>query len=177
VVTLTAYDSFGSSRGTYELITVGAAPPPTPPTPPQVFKEVIKEVIVPGRYTAAQVATALGLPANGKKLSGLGPFSLGHAACPPACGVSVQLFARETKVVHKHRTSKWVLVGSAHLTLAAKGTANLTVALNAKGKALLRKAHTAAGKLIVTVEGQEGGSWQIERALRLSAGGKAARRA
>jgi hypothetical protein len=133
-------------------------------------------VIVPGRYTAAQVATALGLPPNGKKLSGLGPFSLGHAACPPACGVNVQLFAKETKVSHKHRTSKWVLVGSAHLTLAAKGAGALTLTLNAKGKALLRKAHTAAGKLIATVEGQEGGSWQIERTLTLASGGKTARR-
>jgi hypothetical protein len=176
-VGLTAYDAYGNSEAGVGKVEVAAAPPPPPPPTPPAPPLVIKEVIVPGHYTPAQVAAALGLPTNGRKLSGLGPFALGQAQCPPACGVTLQLYARETKVSHKHRTSRWVLVGSAHLTLPAKGAASLTVALNARGKALMRKVHTAAGKLIATVEGQEGGSWQIERTLTLSGSGKAARRA
>lgn len=162
-VGLTAYDAYGNSEAGIGVFEVGAAPPPTPPAAPVV----IKETIVPGRYSAAQVAAALGLPARAAKLSGFGPFSLGHAQCPPACGVVVQLYARESKVSRKHRTSKWVLVGSARLTLAAKSTASLAVKLNAKGKSLLRKERSTAARLIVTVEGQEGGSWQIARSLTL----------
>jgi PKD domain len=179
IVTLTAYDEYGNSNTRRLEVTIGPAPPPATPTAPPTpitIKEVIKEAIVPGRYTPAQVAAALGLPANGRKLSGFGPFSF-DAQCPPACGVTLRLYARETRMVHKHRTSKWVLVGSAHLTLAAKGAGPLTLSLNAKGKALLRKTHTLAAKLVATVEGQEGGSWQIERTLTLSAGGKPVRRA
>lgn len=165
-VGLTVYDTYGNSQAGIGVFEVGAAPPPTPPTPP-TLPQVIKEVIVPGHYSAAQVAAALGLPANGKTLSGSGPFTLEHAQCPPACGVTLQLYAHETKVVHKHRTSKWIVVGSVHVTLAANHTATLKLSLSAKGKALLRKIHSAPGKLVATVEGQEGGSWQIVRSLVL----------
>jgi hypothetical protein len=169
-VGLTAYDAYGNSQAGVGMFEVGAAPSPPPPTPlapPQVIKEVIKEVIVPGHYTATQVAAALSLPASGKKLTGFGPFTLGHAQCPPACGVILQLYAKETKVVHKQRTSKWAPIGSVQVTVSASHTATLTLTLSAKGKALLHKVSNVPGRLVASVEGQEGGSWQIVRSLTL----------
>jgi hypothetical protein len=163
VVGVTVYDAFGNSQAGVGLFEVGAAPtPPPPPTP-----TVIKELVTPSHITAAQLATKLGLPATGRKLTGLGPFTFGHAECPPACGVTVQLYGKETRVVHKHRTTRLVLIGSLHRTFAAKASGPLTLALNAKGKQLLRKHRTLACKLNAAVEGQEGGSWQIARSLTL----------
>jgi PKD repeat protein len=168
-VTLTVFDRYGNSNTHSMFVEVGAAPSPLPPPAPLTIKELItvKEASVPGHLTVAQLAAKLGLPSDGTKLSGNGPFALGHAECPPACGVTLQLYAKETKVSHKHRTSRWVLVGSAHVTLSAKGTSAPSLSLNAKGKTLLHKVHTTAGKLVVTVEGQEGGSWQIVRSLTI----------
>ncbi|HEU0250479.1 MAG TPA: PKD domain-containing protein [Solirubrobacteraceae bacterium] len=166
-VGLTAYDAYGNSEAGVGLFEVGAAPTPSPSPAPPVIKEVIKEVIVPARLTAAQVAAKLGLPANGKKLSGGGPFAFGHAACPPACGVRLQLYAKTTSSTQKGPATKQVLVGGVHLVLAAKGAHPLSLSLNAKGKQLLRKHHNLVCRLLVSVEGQEGGSWQIERSLTL----------
>jgi hypothetical protein len=163
-VGLTAYDAFGNSEAGVGTFGVGAAP--TPPVPPPApAPQVIR--IAPAAYTAAQLATKLGLPANGKKLSGNGPFSLGHAECPPACGVTLQMFAKTTTTANKHTTTKLVLIGSAHLRLAAKGAHSLSLSLNTKGKQLLHKLHKLNCKLVVSVEGQEGGSWQITRSLAL----------
>lgn len=170
-VALTAYDRNGNAETTVETFNVGAAPiPPSPPAPvviKEVTKEVIKEVIIPGRLASAQVAEKLGLPTEGKKLSGNGPFALGHAECPPACGVTLQLYAKVTTTSHKHRTTTLVLVGTAQVTVAAKALKALSLSLNSKGKQLLRKLRTLPCRLLVTVEGQEGGSWQIVRALTL----------
>jgi hypothetical protein len=44
----------------------------------------------------------------------------------------------------------------------------LLLSLNARGRALLRQRHTLSCKLVVTVEGQEGGTWQISRSLKLT---------
>jgi hypothetical protein len=174
-VTLTAFDEHGNSNTHSTFVEVGAAPPPPPPPTPITIKELVtvkeqvtvKEASVPGRLTVGQIAAKLGLPGDGAELSGNGLFAVGHAACPPACGVILRLYAKETKVSHKHRTSRWVVVGSAHVTLSAKGTGVLSLSLNAKGKTLLRKLHKLACKLVVTVEGQEGGSWQIVRSLTI----------
>jgi hypothetical protein len=161
MVGLTAYDAFGNSQAGVGLFDVGAAPTPPPPIGP------VKELIAPPHVTAAQLAVKLGLPANGKKLTGFGPFMLGHAGCPPACGVTMRLYDKETRVVHKHRTTRLALIGSLHRTIAAKGSGPLFLALNAKGKRLLRKQRLLACRLNVTVEGEEGGSWQIARSLTL----------
>ncbi|HEV3094075.1 MAG TPA: PKD domain-containing protein [Solirubrobacteraceae bacterium] len=169
-VTLTAFDEAGNSNTATAIVTVGEAPPATPVTPlpaPVVIKEVIKEAIVPGRLTSAQVAERLGLPANGKKLTGEGSLSLGHAGCPPACGVTLRLYAKVTTTSHKRRTTKQVLVGTAQVMVAAKALKTLSLSLNGKGKQLLRKLHTLPCKLLVMVEGQEGGNWQIVRLLTL----------
>lgn len=163
-VGLTAYDAFGNSEAGVGAFVVGAAPsPPLPPAAPA--PQVIQ--VPPTAYTATQLATKLGLPANGKKLSGNGPFSFGHAECPPACGLSLQLLAKTTTTANKHTTTKLVLIGSAHFRLAAKGAHALSLSLNAKGKQLLHKLHKLSCKLVVSVEGQEGGSWRIERSLAL----------
>ncbi|MGH2834650.1 MAG: PKD domain-containing protein [Solirubrobacteraceae bacterium] len=162
-VGLTAYDAYGNSQAAVGRFEVAAAPPALPASAPLV----IKEVLTPVRLTAAQVATRLGLPANGKKLSGNGPFSLGRAECPPACGITLQLFAKKTTTANKHTTTKLVLIGSARFKLTAKGAHMLSLSLNAKGKQLLHKLHKLSCKLVVSVEGQEGGSWQITRSLAL----------
>jgi hypothetical protein len=166
-VTLTAFDRYGNSNTHTTIVEVGAAPAPLAPPAPLTIKEVVREAIAPGRLLSAQVAEKLGLPANGKKLTGGGPLSLGRAECPPACGVTLQLYAKVTTTSHKRRTTKLVLVGTAHLTVAVKALKTLSLSLSAKGKALLRKLHKLSCKLIVTVEGQEGGTWQIVRSLTL----------
>jgi hypothetical protein len=51
--------------------------------------------------------------------------------------------------------------------VAAKALKTLSLSLNGKGKQLLRKLHTLPCKLLVMVEGQEGGNWQIVRLLTL----------
>jgi PKD domain len=182
LVGLTAYDANGNARATIEEVEVGPAPvppsPPPPPPPPTLAPNtiVVKEPIAPVHITAAELATKLGLPPNGKRLVGAGPFALGHAECPPACEVTLQLYAKVASVVHNHRSTKLVLVGSAHMTFAAGGSGALSLSLNTKGAALLRKRHTLAGKLVARVEGQEGGTWQLVRTLTLTDSGNAARR-
>jgi hypothetical protein len=168
-VGLTAYDAFGNSEAGVGTFLVGAAPTPPAPAPAPTAPQVIRLVptVSPTAYTAAQLATKLGLPANGRKLSGNGPFSLGHAECPPACAVTLQLFAKTTSTANKHTTTKLVLIGSAHVRLVAKGAHALSLSLNAKGKQLLHKLHKLSCKLLISVEGQEGGSWQITRSLVL----------
>ena len=137
-------------------------PPVTAPAPaPQVIH------LAPAAYTAAQLATKLGLPANGRKLSGNGPFSLGRAECPPACGVTLQLFAKTTTTVNKHAATKLVLIGSARFRLTAKGVRALSLSLNAKGKQLFHKLRKLNCELVLSIEGQEGGSWHIDRSLAL----------
>lgn len=163
VVTLTAYDAAGNSNTSTLEVPIGPAPPPIPPPAPIT----IREVLAPGHVTAAQLATKLGLPANGKKLSGNGPFSFGRAACPPACGVTLQLYAKVTMTSHGHSATKLVLIGSSQVAVAAKALKSLSLSLNAKGKQLLHKLRTLSCRLLVTVEGQEGGTWQIARTLTL----------
>jgi hypothetical protein len=172
IVKLTIANDSGAAVTTEREITIGE---PAPHPAPLVL--TVREPVAPSHLTAAELATKLGLPANGKKLSGKGPFPLGHAECPPACGVGLQLFAKVTSGRGRHRSTKFVLIGSAHMTFAAKGAGALSLSLNAKGKALLRKKRALACRLVVTVEGQEGGTWQIVRLVRLTNGGSAARHA
>lgn len=177
-VKLTVGNDSGASASIEEQVSVAAAPV-SPPAPITITKTLTNTVTVPAsvsHYSAAQLASLLGLPADGGRLSGLGPFSLGHAQCPPACGVTLQLYAKVTTVAHKHRTSKLAAIGSAEVAFAATGGGSLSLLLNAKGRALLRKGKPLACKLVAAVEGQEGGTWQIVRSLTLM-GGHAARRA
>jgi PKD domain len=137
--------------------------------------------------STAQVAKLLGLPANGRRIEVSGRLALGHAQCPPACGVTLQLYAKVTSVSHKHRVTRLVPVGAARVQGAPKGAVYvrapqgpngvLSISLNAKGRALLRRGHVLACKLVVTVEGQEGGVWTISRSLWLTSTAGVARRA
>lgn len=167
VVTLTAYDAYGNGRATAETVTLGGAPapPPQPVSPPPV---IVKEALAPSHFTAAQIATRLGLPANGKKLAGGGPIVLGHGECPPACSLTLRLSAKLTATAYGRRSTKRVSLGTLHLTLAAKGNGALILTLDAKGRALLRKSHRLSCQLELTVEGQEGGVWRIVRSLTLT---------
>jgi len=167
LVALTAYDEYGNAEATVEAFNVGPAPPPPPP-PVTPAPLIVKEPVTPGHLTAAQLAAKLGLPGNGKRLSGGGSIALGHAECPPACAVTLRIYAKVTTVVRKRRSTKLVAIGTAHMTFGVKGTGRLALTLNAKGRALLRKSHPLACKLVVTVEGQEGGTWQIVRSLTLT---------
>ncbi len=176
--TLTAYDAFGSSAWTAGFVEVGAAPPaPAPPAP--VVNTVTVATPTPPvlKYTAAQMAKLLGLPQNGRTLFGLGTMDLGKAECPPACEVTLKMYAKVKTVSHKRRVTKLVLVGQARRHGMPKGAVfvrfvpgvlgELLLSLNAKGRALLRKDRALACKLVVSVEGQEGGSWTITRSLKL----------
>jgi PKD domain len=177
-VGLTAFDGYGNAEATVETVNVGPAPvhppPPPPPAPPAPL--IIKEATPPVHLTSEQLAAQLGIPANGKKLSGNGGISFGHAQCPPACSVGLRLYEKVPSTSHKRHTIKLVPIGSLHLTIAAKGSAALVVQLNAKGRALLHKNYSIPCKLVVSVEGQEGASWQIERSLTLTNTGQTAGR-
>jgi hypothetical protein len=176
-VALTAYDAYGNAQATVEAFNVGAAPVP-PPSAPAPLPITIKEpASPPAHLTATQLAAMLGLPADGKKLAGNGRIALGHAECPPACAVTLQLYAKVVTTTHGHRSTKLVSIGTLHLTIAAKGAGALSLTLNSKGRTLLRKLHTLSCRLQVTVEGQEGGTWQIVRSLTLTSGGSTARHA
>lgn len=181
-VTLTAFDRYGNSNTHKAIVEVGAAPPPVSPPPlsppaPTTLTKLVTVPAEPTAYTAAQLAAKLGLPADGKTLSGAGTISLGHAECPPACGVTLQLYAT-VRTTKRHRTTvKRVSIGLLHTTIAGRGTGALALSLNANGRALLRKRRSLACKLVVTVEGQEGGTWQIVRTVTLTSSGSAARHA
>ncbi len=163
LVALTAYDQYGNGEATVESFNVG----PRAARRRRLLRlSSIKEQIVPGHLTAGQLATRLGLHVT--KLSGNGPYSLGRAECPPACGVTLQLYAKVATAPGSRHTTKLVLIGSAHVTLAAKGAKKLVLSLNAKGKSLLRANRSLKCRLVVTVEGQEGGTWQIVRSLTLT---------
>jgi PKD domain-containing protein len=184
-VGLTAYDAYGNAEGRVEQIDVGPAPPPPPPplvsTPPAP-REASS---TPAHFTAAQIAAKLGLPANGRKLAGGGAIALGRAECPPACVVTLRLYAKVRRGSGKHPVTRLVPVGAARIQGVPRGAVflrfqpgslgELSLSLNATGRALLRKTHTLVCTLIVKVEGQEGGTWRIARSLRLTAGGRAAR--
>lgn len=172
-VTLTAFDAFGNSNTHSAKITVGAAPPstPAPPAPEPITLTKTVTVLVPqepAAYTASQLASKLGLPANGAKLSGSGRVAIGHAACPPACTVSVRLYAVKHLTVHGRRVVKRVFIGALTTRVAANGSSALALTLNATGRKLLRKTHRLPVQLMVSVTGREGGSWQISRTLTLT---------
>ncbi|HWY89191.1 MAG TPA: PKD domain-containing protein [Solirubrobacteraceae bacterium] len=173
-VGLSAYDAYGNSEARVESVSVGTAPVPPPPPPPSSPPTpsaplVVKEPAAPpAHFTLSQLAARLGLPANGRKLSGGGHIALGHGECPPACVVTLQLYAKVSTTTRGHRSTKLAPVGALRLTIAAKGTGTLSLSLNANGRAMLRKLHKLYCQLNVTVEGQEGGSWQIVRSLTLT---------
>lgn len=165
-VTLTVTNDSGASASMAQSVSVSSpATPIVSPVTPIVLTRTV--LATPVAFSAEQLAAKLGLPGNGAKLSGSGPFSLGHAECPPACGVTVRLFAKVTSGKGRRRSTKLVRIGSAHLGLGSKGAGALVLSLNAKGKALLRKKRSLSCRLVVAVEGQEGGTWQIVRSLTL----------
>jgi hypothetical protein len=176
-VALSAYDAYGNGQATVESVNVGAAPVPPPPAPAPA-PIVLKEAPPPVHFTAAQVAAKLGLPLDGKKFAGKGRIALGHAECPPACSVTLQLYAKVTSTTNGRRSTKLVSIGTAKIAVNPNGVAilafpgtrpnELALSLNAKGRVLLHKIHTMACRLVVTVEGREGGSWQIVRSLMLT---------
>jgi hypothetical protein len=185
-VGLTAYDAYGNAEAVVETVNVAAAPIPSPPPPtpsPPAVKEAASTL---GHFTAAQIAAKLGLPPSGRRLAGTGPFMLGRAECPPACAITMRLYAKVTRVSRKHPVARLVPVGSARHQGAPPGAVfvrfqpgslgELPLSLNAKGRALQRRSRTLVCKLVVTVEGQEGGTWQIVRSLILTSGGRTARR-
>lgn len=182
-VVLTVKDAYGDTNTISRSVAVGAAPssgtntttttvttvaPPPPPAATATTTPPAPSPPAPLAFTANQLAGLIGLPHNGKTLSGLGTISLGHAECPPACGVTLKLYTKVRTTKHHRTTVKQVLIGSLHTTIAAKGTGGLALTLNAKGRALLRKSHPLACRLLVSVEGQEGGTWQIVRSLTLT---------
>lgn len=167
-VGLTAYDGYGNAQASVESVSVGAAPVPSLPQPSST-PPVVKEA-APAHFTLAQLAAKLGLPANGRKLSGSGHIALGHGECPPACAVTIRLYAKVTMTTHGRRSTKLVSIGSLGMRIAAKGSSplSLSLTLDAKGRAMLRRLHKLSCQLNVKVEGEEGGSWQIVRSLTLT---------
>lgn len=181
-VTLTAFDAYGNSNTTTRTVSVGNAPPsPAAPVSPAPVTNTIT-VMTPtppvAKYAAARLAALLGLPRNGTRLAGLGKILLGHAECPPACEVTLRLYAMVPRRVHKRRVLRKALVGIAIVKGTPKGAVfvkapgpgqrELIVSLNGKGRSLLRKRRRLPVALTVLVEGQEGGTWTIQRRITLT---------
>lgn len=182
-VTLTVIDALGNSQTRKGLVVqVGVAPPPPPTSSTKPASEIITRtvtVVEPAPSLAylnlAQLASKLGLPGSGAVLSGTGVITLGHAECPPACGVTASLYAKVTTTRHHRRIVRQVLIGAAQLRIAVKGTGTIAVTLNAAGRRLLRAKHRLAAQLKLSVEDQQGASWQISRSLVLTAPGTPAK--
>lgn len=176
-VTLTVTNDSGASASTSQSVVVQSpSPPPSAPEPITITKTVnVLVPVEPTAYTAAQIAQKLGLPGNGATLTGLGTIGLGHAQCPPACTVTLRLYATKRVTVHGRRFTKRVFIGALTTRLANKGTGTLALRLNAAGRKLLNKSSRLASLLTLTVTGKEGGSWQISRKLTLTRSGRAAR--
>jgi PKD domain len=178
-VTLTAFDEYGNSNTHTATVSVGNAPPsPTPTTPPVNTVTVTTPATPIARYTPDQLAKLLGLPANGKRIAGLGTMLLGKAECPPACNVTLRMYAKVRTRLGRRRRTKLELVGKASRRGMPKGAVfvryvpgqqgELLLSLSAKGRALLRRLHRLSCNLLVTVEGQEGGTWTIVRRVTLT---------
>lgn len=120
-------------------------------------------------FSSTQLATKLGLPRAGAKLSGLGTISLGRAACPPACSLTARLYVKVKSVSHGHHVTKTVLIGSASLTVNRGSTKAIALKLNSAGRSLLHHDHTLGAQLQLMVIGAEGGSWQLSRPYTLTA--------
>lgn len=166
-VTLTVFDAHGNSNSATTVVSV--APPPPAPEPIVFTRDVnVLVPVEPTAYTASQLASQLGLPANGARLSGLHPIAIGHAECPPACTVAVRMYALERVTVRGHRMVKRVFIGALTTKVASKRSSKLTLTLNATGRKLLRKSHRLSAQLLVSVTGKEGGSWQITRKVTLT---------
>ncbi len=167
-VTLTAYDTYGNSHTFTREVQVGEAPPATTTT---TTTTSTTSTVGTTRYGAAQIAKLIGLPANGRRLSGAGTISFGHASCPPACGVQVRLIAS----VRQGRHTRRILLASLKESIAKKSTKSLSLRLTAKGMKLLRSARSLAITLFVRVEDSAGASWSIQRHLTLTSAGGAGR--
>lgn len=167
-VTLTVVNNSGASATTSERVTLQTMRTSTTAT----TTTTVTASAASTHRTAAEIAKLLGLPHNGAKLSGLGSIALGHAECPPACGVGAKIFVTE----HDGKRAKRVQIGSLNEKVAEKGTGSIELQLTARGKKMLRKRHTLAVTLVVTVEDTAGANWKIERHLTLTSGGNAARR-
>jgi PKD domain-containing protein len=177
LVTLTVYDAYGNSQVTFGILSVGAAPPPTSPPPAPLTNTVTITTPLPAvlAYSASQIAEKLGVPKNGAKMAGLGTLSLGHAVCPPACAVTLNLTATVPTHKHKRGTIRHVTIGSLRTMISNKGTGTLALQLNASGRKLMSRRHRLTAQLIVTVTGQEGGSWVLHRTLTLTSSARSAR--
>ncbi len=164
-VTLTVHNDSGASATASHQVAVGSPPAPevrtTSVTTTQTVNVPVEASI--SRYTPSALAKLLGLPRSGATLSGLGTIMLGHAECPPACGVQVRLIAAVRKGKHVRRLQ----IGFLKETIAKKGTGSIALRLTGKGKALLRKRHRLTVELVVSVEERSGADWTIERRLTL----------
>lgn len=170
LIALTAYDAYGNAQATLGVLTVLRAPP-SPPVPVNLsslpMKEV-KEVKVPlavARYSSAQIAALLGLPANGARVPASSSITLGHASCPPACAVTLNLYAKVAGRGHSHRR---VLIGKLSDVAIAKAQQPIVLKLNASARKLLRTHRRLAVTLKLVVVGREGASWSIGRSLILT---------
>jgi hypothetical protein len=164
VVTLTAYDSYGNSAATDRSVTVAPAPVTTTTTTTRATISA-----APIRYSAAGIATLIGLPRNGSKLSVLRALAIGHGKCPPACAVSAGLYTDATPAAEGRKATKAVLIGRSYETIDLDHELQLTVALNASGRRLLRAHGTLAVTLRLALTDEMGGGWQLVRRYTLAA--------
>lgn len=168
-VTLKVTNDSGASASTIQQIVVSPVPTTTSATTTTTITVTTSAPVA--HYSLAELASLLGLPHNGAKLSGAGEISVGHASCPVACGVKARLFALTGAGKHHKR----IQIGSLSMAIARKSAEAISLSLTGPGKKMLRKGRRLATVLVVTVEDTSGASWTIERHLTLTSGAKSAR--
>ena len=193
-VTLTVADAREDSNSTSLLVHVTQAPPPeeehttTTTTTSTSTSAVVTTASTTTSTTAtsttpsahahlssAELAAMLGLPGDEASLPGTGTITLGRAICPPACSLSVALYAKVHATRHHHRATRRLLVGAAHLTVSAGAATPIAVKLNAAGRALLRRRHRLVVQIMIAAGDQQGAATPLTLTLTLTASRRGAR--
>lgn len=178
-VTLTVQDANGNSNTITRQVHVAPVPPPEEHTTTSTTTSSTSTAVLtttatttnttsaPANLSSAEPSTVLGLPSNDASLPGLGVIALGRATCPPACALSVSLYATVHTTKHHHRTTRRLLVGAAHIVVASGAVAPIVVKLNATGRALLRRSHRLVVQLVVAATDQQSVTTKLTRILTL----------
>lgn len=171
-VALTEYDRYGNSNMAVQRVVVGPAPPPgTTSSSSATVTTTITATTArrARRYSLAALLRQLGLPSGARPLPGLGRIALGQAACPPACSLTVRIYAQLTRRRRGRRVRRAVLIGSLQMAVAAGKRRAIALRLNAAGRRMLERLHRLRAEVAILVGDAEGGTFSIRRTYTLSA--------
>ncbi|HEY7962237.1 MAG TPA: PKD domain-containing protein [Solirubrobacteraceae bacterium] len=193
-VTLTVADARGDTNTTSQRVSIASAPSEevtstttststspstttTTSTSTSTATSTFSTSSLRAHLSSIELAALLGLPGSAP-VAGAGAASivLGHASCPPACSLTVNLYAVAHLSRHHHRFGRRTLVGRARLSLAAGAAAPLAIRLNATGRALLRAGRRLVVELTISATDSQGVATLLTRRLTLTLPRRAAHR-